>query len=53
MPPGVDTGIRDQFGAIVQPASAGGKGPFAWFEYTPGFRGEATARIMDPRKEAA
>jgi hypothetical protein len=53
MPPGVDTGIRDQFGATVQPDNKGGKGPYAWFEYERGFRGNATALIMDPRKEAA
>jgi hypothetical protein len=53
MPPGVDTGIRDQFGAIVQPTNSGGKGPYAWFEYRPGFQGSATVRIMNPRKDAA
>jgi hypothetical protein len=53
MPPGVDTGIRDQFGAIVQPANTGGKAPYAWFEYHPGFQGQTTVRLLNPRKDAA
>jgi hypothetical protein len=53
MPVGVDTGIRDQFGAIVQPANKGGKGPYGWCEYEPGFQGETIIRFMNPRRKAA
>jgi hypothetical protein len=53
MPPGIDTGVRDQFGAIVQPVNAGGKGPYAWYEYVPGYCGPTVIRIMNPRKDAA
>ena len=52
MPPGVDTGIRDRFGAIEQPVNSGGKGPFGWCEYEPGFQSETVIRIMNPRRRA-
>jgi hypothetical protein len=53
MPIGVDTGIRDRFGAIEQPANSGGKGPFGWCEYEPGFLGETIIRFMNPRRKDA
>jgi hypothetical protein len=53
MPPGVDTGSRDAFGAIVQPVNVGGKAPYAWYEYWRGFQGQTIVRIMNPRKDAA
>jgi hypothetical protein len=45
MPPGVD-GPRDCYGAIIQPENAGGKAPYGWFGWRPGFRGAPTMRLL-------
>jgi hypothetical protein len=53
MPPGILECPRDHYGALIQPASAGGTAPYAWYEYHPGYRGDTIIKLLSPRKEAA
>jgi hypothetical protein len=41
-PPGLLDGPRDKWGAIMQPEERGGKMPYAWFIWQPGYTGEPT-----------
>jgi hypothetical protein len=41
MPPGRMDSERDQFNAIIQPESGGGKMPYAWFIWLHGIQGDA------------
>jgi hypothetical protein len=45
MPPGVD-GPRDRFGAIIQPHNKGGKAPYGWFCWQPGYRGTTRVKLL-------
>jgi hypothetical protein len=44
MPPGQMNGRRDRHGALVQPRGKGGKSPYAWFIFMPGFEGDPEIR---------
>jgi hypothetical protein len=43
MPPGVMSGERDPYGAIIQPRSSGGTMPYGWFIWERGFKGITSA----------
>lgn len=53
MPPGVMSGERDRYGAIIQPPSSGGTMPYGWLER--GFKGITSALrlpLRDRQREA-
>jgi hypothetical protein len=50
MPPGVVSGVRDRYGALVQPEGKGGKAPYGWFVWQRGYRGATSAMRLPPRR---
>ena len=42
MPPGIMTGQRDRYGAIIQPLSSGDTRPYGWFVWERGFKGNTS-----------
>jgi hypothetical protein len=47
MPPGVMDGVRDQYGAGIQPKSSGGTMPYGWFIFEIGHRGDTRVGLLE------